>query len=168
MLIKMAEQKLIFTLKFLAVLLLLLIFIQISLGSAVRLTGSGLSCPDWPLCFGSLFPEINFPIFMEHGHRVLGLFVTIFFAFLARKRLKLYKGAYKLIPIICSILLAVQIIAGALVVILQLETNITTFHFGNAIIIFILIYIMCKYTDSDKLKLVNIFNKKLFFNKIQP
>lgn len=129
-------------------------------GNMVSGLGAGLACPDWPLCFGSFFPEINFPIFMEHGHRVLGLFVTIFFAFLARKRLKLYKGAYKLIPIICSILLAVQIIAGALVVILQLETNITTFHFGNAIIIFILIYIMCQYTDSDKLKLVNIFNKK--------
>jgi cytochrome c oxidase assembly protein subunit 15 len=57
MLIKMAEQKLIFTLKFLAVLLLLLIFIQISLGSAVRLTGSGLSCPDWPLCYGLWFPD---------------------------------------------------------------------------------------------------------------
>ena len=129
-------------------------------GNMVSGLGAGLACPDWPLCFGSFFPEINFPIFMEHGHRVLGLFVTIFFALLARKRLKLYKGAYKLIPIICSILLAVQIIAGALVVILQLETNLTTFHFGNAIIIFILIYIMCKYTDSDKLKSVNIFNKK--------
>ena len=129
-------------------------------GNMVSGLGAGLACPDWPLCFGSFFPEINFPIFMEHGHRVLGLFVTIFFALLARKRLKFYKGRYKLIPIICSILLAVQIIAGALVVILQLETNITTFHFANAIIIFILIYIMCSYTDSDQLKLINIFNKK--------
>ena len=131
-------------------------------GNMVSGLGAGLACPDWPLCFGSFFPEINFPIFMEHGHRVLGLFVTIFFALLARKRLKFYKGRYKLIPIICSILLAVQIIAGALVVILQLETNITTFHFANAIIIFILIYIMCSYTDSDQLKLINIFNKKNF------
>ena len=129
-------------------------------GNMVSGLGAGLACPDWPLCFGSFFPEINFPIFMEHGHRVLGLFVTIFFALLARKRLKFYKGGYKLIPILCSILLAVQIIAGALVVILQLETNITTFHFANAIIIFILIYIMCSYTDSDQLKLINIFNKK--------
>ena len=57
MLFKIAEQKLILTLKFLAGLLLLLIFIQISLGSAVRLTGSGLSCPDWPLCYGLWFPD---------------------------------------------------------------------------------------------------------------
>ena len=41
MLIKSAENKILFTLKILAGFLLLLIFIQISLGSAVRLTGSG-------------------------------------------------------------------------------------------------------------------------------
>ena len=57
MLIKSAENKILFTLKILAGFLLLLIFIQISLGSAVRLTGSGLSCPDWPLCYGLWFPD---------------------------------------------------------------------------------------------------------------
>ena len=103
-------------------------------GNMVSGLGAGLACPDWPLCFGSFFPEINFPIFMEHGHRVLGLFVTIFFAFFAKERLTFYKVIHKLIPIICSILLAIQIVAGALVVILQLETNITTFHFGNAMV----------------------------------
>ena len=60
-------------------------------GNMVSGLGAGLACPDWPLCFGSFFPEINFPIFMEHGHRVLGLFVTIFFAFLAKERLTFYK-----------------------------------------------------------------------------
>ena len=97
---------------------------------------------------------------MEHGHRVLGLFVTIFFAFLAKERLTFYKGIHKLIPIICSILLAIQIVAGALVVILQLETNITTFHFGNAMVIFILIYTMCLYKNSEELNSISIFTKK--------
>lgn len=32
------------------------IFIQIVLGAVVRLTDSGLSCPDWPLCYGLWFP----------------------------------------------------------------------------------------------------------------
>ena len=129
-------------------------------GNMVSGLGAGLACPDWPLCFGSFFPEINFPIFMEHGHRVLGLFVTIFFAFLAKERLTFYKGIHKLIPIICSILLAIQIVAGALVVILQLETNITTFHFGNAMVIFILIYTMCLYKNSEELNSISIFTKK--------
>jgi cytochrome c oxidase assembly protein subunit 15 len=128
-------------------------------GNMVSGLGAGLACPDWPLCFGSFFPEITFPIFMEHGHRVLGLFVTVFFAFLVKDRLRSYSGAYKLIPILSSILLAIQIVAGALVVVLQLETNITTFHFGNAIIIFILIYTMCLYTNSKELSTVGIFTR---------
>lgn len=32
------------------------VFVQIVLGAVVRLTGSGLSCPDWPLCYGMLVP----------------------------------------------------------------------------------------------------------------
>ncbi|HIC76761.1 MAG TPA: heme A synthase [Candidatus Dadabacteria bacterium] len=128
-------------------------------GNMVSGLGAGLACPDWPLCFGEFFPQLNFAIFMEHTHRILGLLVTIFFIFLAKNRLKTYVGKQKLIPILCSIFLATQIILGGLVVIFQLETNITTFHFANAIIIFILVYTMCIYSDSAKLKQVEIFNK---------
>lgn len=128
-------------------------------GNMVSGLGAGLACPDWPLCFGEFFPQLNFAIFMEHTHRILGFLVTIFFIFLAKNRLKTYVGKQKLIPILCSIFLATQIILGGLVVIFQLETNITTFHFANAIIIFILVYTMCIYSDSAKLKQVEIFNK---------
>ena len=40
----------------LASLAALSIFVQIVLGAVVRLTDSGLSCPDWPLCYGLWFP----------------------------------------------------------------------------------------------------------------
>ena len=33
------------------------IFVQILLGALTRLTDSGLSCPDWPLCYGLWFPS---------------------------------------------------------------------------------------------------------------
>ena len=36
--------------------LLFFIFLQIILGAWIRLTGSGMSCPDWPLCYGYIFP----------------------------------------------------------------------------------------------------------------
>ncbi len=39
-----------------AVCAVLFTFIQIVLGAVVRLTGSGISCPDWPLCYGLWFP----------------------------------------------------------------------------------------------------------------
>ena len=54
---KLTETRFMFILKILSGLLLLLIFTQISIGAAVRLTGSGLSCPDWPLCYGLWLPD---------------------------------------------------------------------------------------------------------------
>ena len=37
-------------------LVILAVIIQITLGALVRITDSGLSCPDWPLCYGLWFP----------------------------------------------------------------------------------------------------------------
>lgn len=57
------------------------IFLQIVLGAITRLTESGLSCPDWPLCYGLWFPtpeklaaipELNFTfgqVMSEWFHR---------------------------------------------------------------------------------------------------
>ena len=100
--------------------LLFSIFLQIILGAWVRLTGSGMSCPDWPLCYGFIFPtpskietiaNVNytyFQIFLEWIHRanaalVIGPICLIFsFFIILNKNINAFfnKFAYLLLILI--------------------------------------------------------------------
>ena len=53
----------------------LLLFV---LGGIVRVTGSGLGCPDWPLCYGQLFPPLELKAIIEYTHRFVAMIFGIF------------------------------------------------------------------------------------------
>jgi cytochrome c oxidase assembly protein subunit 15 len=40
-------------------------------GAAVRLSGSGLGCPDWPKCYGGVAPPLKTHAIIEYGNRIL-------------------------------------------------------------------------------------------------
>jgi cytochrome c oxidase assembly protein subunit 15 len=40
-------------------------------GAAVRLTGSGLGCPDWPKCYGKAYPPLNAHAVIEFSNRMI-------------------------------------------------------------------------------------------------
>jgi len=40
-------------------------------GAAVRVTGSGLGCPDWPKCYGGISPPLETHAWIEFGNRLL-------------------------------------------------------------------------------------------------
>src|SRR6266852_6240053 len=47
-------------------------YLQIALGGVVRVSGSGLGCPDWPLCNGRPYPPANVHSIIEYSHRAVG------------------------------------------------------------------------------------------------
>jgi heme a synthase len=61
------------TFRWLAILTTVFVYAQISLGAAVRVSGSGLGCGnDWPLCRGRILPPANTHAIVEYAHRTVG------------------------------------------------------------------------------------------------
>jgi heme A synthase len=56
----------------LAVVTALFAYLQIALGGVVRVSGSGLGCPDWPLCHGRPYPPADVHAIIEYSHRAVG------------------------------------------------------------------------------------------------
>lgn len=115
-----------------------LMFTVIVVGSVVRTTGSGLACPDWPLCHGRLIPPLQFNIFIEWFHRLLALLVSLALAATVgwvglRRDLRARLGGLALLAVA---LLAVQILLGALTVWKLLDPSVVSGHLAVALLLF--------------------------------
>jgi len=95
---------------FLAGSTLFLAMIQVTLGAIVRVTDSGLACPDWPLCHGKLVPEFDFNILLEYTHRLsasllmLTIFSTTFITYkiLNHNKIAIFAVTGSAITVICA------------------------------------------------------------------
>ena len=46
-------------------------------GAAVRLSGSGLGCPDWPRCYGRVYPPLQTHALIEFSNRIVSGIVGV-------------------------------------------------------------------------------------------
>ena len=100
-------------------------------GAGVRLTGSGLGCPDWPKCYGQTVPPLDAHAVIEFGNRVLTGFVGL--AVIAAAVLAFFRRPYRWHLALFGVLLPVgvmgQAILGALVVKYHLAPGLVMSHF---------------------------------------
>ncbi len=106
----------------------------ISLGSFVRVTGSGLACPDWPLCHGSIIPPFEYHVLIEYSHRltaaIVGLIVAAMFVvvFLAR-RADEYPTRRAFLPAAATlVVMLTQAGLGGVAVLTELPPPVVTLH----------------------------------------
>src|SRR6266702_627502 len=113
-------------------------YFLVALGGTVRTTDSGLSCPDWPLCYGKAFATIDYHTFLEQFHRYVAAIVSVLVVTLAISAfIWARKERHILVPaLIAPVLLVIQIVLGGLTVLWKLPSNIITAHLGTALAIF--------------------------------
>jgi len=100
-------------------------------GAAVRLTGSGLGCPDWPKCYGGTVPPLDVHAVIEYGNRLLTGFVGL--AVIAASALAWFRRPFRGHLAFFGALLPLgvigQAILGALVVKYHLAPGLVMSHF---------------------------------------
>ena len=116
-------------------------YVLIALGGTVLATNSGLSCPDWPFCYGQAYYARTYHTFLEQFHRFTAATVSILIVLLMVEIIKLARKDRALLSmaIIAPLLLAVQIVLGGLTVLWKLPSQIVTAHLGTALAIFAIV-----------------------------
>jgi heme A synthase len=122
----------------LAVVTAIFAYLQIALGGVVRVSGSGLGCPDWPLCHGRPYPPANLHAIIEYSHRAVGTVtgvliiatvITAWVVWRARRPAVAWLATASLIGV------AGEGALGGVVVVNELASWLVLIHLGLAMII---------------------------------
>ena len=132
-------------------------------GAFVRLKNAGLSCPDWPLCYGQLLPPAGYEIALETGHRLvaalLGLLIITITLVSFRQHSKYH---IRRLALFSLVLVCIQGIIGALTVTLVLWPPIVTLHLILGNLLFGVLVFLARITFSLERLENSVENKSVF------
>lgn len=106
-------------------------------GAAVRLTGSGLGCPQWPRCYGKVYPPLNTHALIEFSNRMVTVPVTIaaFAAFALAFRRRPYRRDLMRLSALLPLGVLAQAVLGGLTVRGELDYGWVMGHFALSMLV---------------------------------
>ncbi len=110
---------------------LALLWLIVPSGALVRLTASGLGCPDWPLCNGGVVPATGAHAIIEYTNRVFSAVVMVvtLITWLASRRSAPRGSATRRLAGSCALMTVGQVPLGALTVLSGLHPLMVAGHF---------------------------------------
>jgi len=113
---------------------LALSFLVVVWGGIVRVTGSGLGCPDWPLCHGQFLPGLDAQTRIEWFHRFIAIAGGLSLAALGLVTISRYREQRRVLALVVAagVLYILQAVLGGIVVLLELPHTWVTAHLANA------------------------------------
>ena len=107
------------------------LFLVVTSGAFVRLTGSGLGCENWPSCGDKPYPEQGYHAFIEFGNRLIALggIVLTLVTWLASRRVDGLSRNARLAALGAFLVAAAQIPMGGITIALDLHPLAVMTHF---------------------------------------
>jgi heme A synthase len=104
------------------------------MGGVVRVTGSGLGCPDWPLCHGRLVPPLDYHAWIEWTHRTTGVVVGIVVVAACARAWLRHREDRAVLWLTTGTLVLIAIVGGigGSVVLSEIHPALRTLHLGLA------------------------------------
>jgi cytochrome c oxidase assembly protein subunit 15 len=108
-------------------------------GAAVRLTDSGLGCPDWPRCYGQPLPPLSLHALIEFGNRALSGLVGVItvVAFVLSLTRKPYRRDLMWLSLLLPLGVVAQAVLGGFTVREHLAPGFVMAHFALSMLILI-------------------------------
>jgi heme A synthase len=103
----------------------------VAVGGVVRVSESGLGCPDWPLCDGRIAPAAAKEPILEYSHRATAAVAIVLLLATTICALRRYRDRLEIVvPLALAVVLVpVQALLGAAVVWLELPEHLVGVHF---------------------------------------
>jgi cytochrome c oxidase assembly protein subunit 15 len=108
-------------------------------GAAVRLSGSGLGCPEWPECYGRFYPPLATHAVIEFSNRVITAPVCIIagIAWAAALRRRPYRRDLTWLALLLPLGVLAQAVLGGLTVRGKLDYGWVMGHFGLSMLLLV-------------------------------